>query len=196
MLFVLLLAFSLSVDALGVGITYGLRQISFSLSACILLGIMTMGMMFCFLGLGRFIACLLPHAPMEKIGACFLLCFGFFLSISGCRKPAKKDSPLMLLQKPTACDRDHSSTLDPKEAILLGLVLSTDSFGVGISIAASGLSHILLPFCAALFQTSFLCIGAFLGKGIFSRTAPKESFYSLLSGIILMLIALLRIFSV
>ena len=196
MLFVLLLAFSLSVDALGVGITYGLRQISFSLAACILLGLMTMGMMFCFLGFGRFIACLLPHAPMEKIGAFFLLCFGFLLAVSGCQRPTKKDSPLLLLQKPTACDRDHSASLEPKEALLLGIVLSTDSFGVGMSIAASGLSHILLPICAALFQTTFLCVGAWLGKRICSTTVSHESCYSILSGIILMGIGFLRIFSV
>ncbi len=194
MVVLFLLAFSLSIDALGAGITYGLRRISFSSVACLLLFLMTMGMMFCFLGIGRWIVHLFPHAPMEKIGAFFLLCFGCYLILSACRKPKQNHTISNCFKEPTDCDRNHSKTLEPKEALLLGLVLSTDSFGIGMSIAASGLSHVLLPVLAAFFQTAFLVIGAKLGKTLFSHTVPRENCYSFVSGLLFTGIALLRFF--
>ena len=70
MLFSLLLAFSLSLDALGIGLSYGLRSIRFRPSALLLLTIEAFLMMELFLFAGRRLAAVFPahladfsHAP-------------------------------------------------------------------------------------------------------------------------------------
>ena len=60
MLFSLLLAFSLSLDALGIGLSYGLRSIRFRPSALLLLTIEAFLMMELFLFAGRRLAAVFP----------------------------------------------------------------------------------------------------------------------------------------
>ena len=74
MLFSLLLAFSLSLDALGIGLSYGLRSIRFRPSALLLLTIEAFLMMELFLFAGRRLA------RIRRSG--FLPCF-FFSSVCG-----------------------------------------------------------------------------------------------------------------
>lgn len=193
MVFCLLLAFSLSVDALGIGISYGLRHITFPTASRILLALETFIMMEGFILAGRGLALLLPSATGETLAACFLLLFGLWLCLQGFRKAKEPPSPLATVHQPSACDKDASQTLEPKESLLLGFILSLDSLGIGISAAASGLEIGMLPLFAALFQISFLSFGAFLGKKLTNSTKVRENLWTTLSGGILVLIALIRL---
>ncbi|MDD4843224.1 MAG: manganese efflux pump [Anaerotignum sp.] len=193
MFFCLLLAFSLSVDALGIGISYGLRRITFPTTSKFLLTLETFIMMEGFILAGRGLALLLPSATGETLAACFLLLFGLWLCLQGFRKAKEPPSPLATVHQPSTCDKDASKTLEPKEALLLGFILSLDSLGIGISAAASGLTVGSLPLFAALFQISFLSLGAFLGKKLALSTKIRENLWSALSGGILVFIALLRL---
>ena len=189
MLFTLLLAFSLSVDALGIGLSYGLRRISFPLSSLLLLTCETFCMMEVFLGLGRFLSGFFPVAYAKNVSLGFLLLFGLWLCLQSLGQKKKEPSPL---QSPSLCDKDESSVLEPKESLLLGFILSMDSFAIGLSAAA--LEVRLLPLFAALFQTTFLFVGASCGTKLVLTTHPKENLWSLLSGGILILIALFQFF--
>ncbi|WP_313528178.1 manganese efflux pump [Anaerotignum sp.] len=193
MVFCLLLAFSLSVDALGIGISYGLRHITFPTASRILLAIETFLMMEVFILAGRGLALLLPSATGETLAACFLLLFGLWLCLQGFRKAKEPPSPMATVHQPSACDKDASHTLEPKESLLLGFILSLDSLGVGISAAASGMAIGNLPLFAAIFQIMFLSIGAFLGKKLTSSTKVRENLWTTLSGGILVFIALIRL---
>ena len=66
MLFSLLLAFSLSLDALGIGLSYGLRSIRFRPSALLLLTIEAFLMMELFLFAGRRLAAVFPTHLAER----------------------------------------------------------------------------------------------------------------------------------
>lgn len=193
MVFCLLLAFSLSVDALGIGISYGLRHITFPTTSRILLAIETFLMMEGFILAGRGLALLLPSATGETLAACFLLLFGLWLCLQGIRKAKEPPSPFATVQQPSACDKDASQILEPKESLLLGFILSLDSLGVGISAAASGMKIGALPFFAALFQITFLSLGALLGKKLTNSHKIRENLWSALSGGILIFIALIRL---
>lgn len=193
MFFCLLLAFSLSIDAFGIGISYGIRRIVFPFSSRMLLTLETFLMMEGFLLAGRGLARLLPPAVGETLAACFLLLFGFWLCIQGFRSKKEPPSPLAAVHQPSCCDKDASQTLDPLESLLLGFILSLDSLGVGVSAAASGMDLSMLPLFAALFQISLLSLGALLGRRLAHGTSVRESLWSALSGGILILIAILRL---
>lgn len=195
MFFSLLLAFSLSADALGVGVSYGLRRIHFPKISLLLLGAESMAMMLLVLSLGGWLASFFPFASLAKCAAAFLFFFGLWFIKNGLFQKKEKPPQTSLLQNPSACDRDLSSAIEPKEALLLGLVLSADSLGAGLTIALSGLSHWALPLFAACFQTLFLFLGSTLGKKLILLPEPKENRYALFSGIILAIIGLYRFFS-
>ena len=89
---------------------------------------------------------------------------------------------------------DGSAVLEAGEALLLGLVLSADACGVGLSAAAAGFSVYWLPFFAALLQTFFLSVGAGAGKRLMEAAPMAENRYTLLSGGIFLAMGLLRLF--
>lgn len=179
-LFSLFLAFAVSVDAFGIGLSYGLRKIRFPASSLLLLCVENFLMMTFFLRLGRFLSDCFPIALAEQLSVAVLFCFGLWL----CLPKKKTDSPLHC---PTLCDKNHSSVLEPSEALFLGFLLSMDSFAIGLS--ASTLEVPLLPLFAALLQTSFLFLGERLASRLMSLTSPKETLWGLLSGGTLMLLA-------
>ncbi|AMJ39927.1 manganese efflux pump [Anaerotignum propionicum] len=193
MFFSLLLAFSLSIDALGIGISYGLRRITFPAASKFLLALETFLMMEVFIMAGRGLALLLPSATGETLAPCFLLLFGLWLCLQGFRKAKEPPSPLASVHQPSVCDKDASQTLDPKETLLLGFILSLDSLGVGISAAASGMEIGKLPVFAAIFQVVFLSLGAFCGKKLTNTEKIRENLWTTISGGILIFIAILRL---
>lgn len=189
-MYALLLAFSLSVDALGIGLSYGLRHIRFPFVSLLLLALETFLAMEVFLMVGRLLAAVIPAGPAKLISTGFLLLFGVWLCLQGMgQRNGKEDSPL---HTPSLCDKDASFSIEPKEALLLGLLLSMDSFAIGISSAASGMDVSLLPLFAAVMQTAFLAVGAKGGRRLTLSSQPKEAFWTFLSGGILILIALLQ----
>lgn len=191
-MYALLLAFSLSMDALGIGLSYGLRRITFPLTSLFLLALETFLMMEGFLAFGRLLAAIIPVGLAKNLSICFLLLFGLWLCLQGLgHKKEKEDSPL---QSPSLCDKNASASIEPKEALLLGFILSMDSFAIGMSAAASGMDVRWLPLLSALLQTIFLAIGAKGGRRLILCPEPRESLWSLLSGGILIFIALLHFF--
>ena len=143
MLFSLLLAFSLSLDALGIGLSYGLRSIRFRPSALLLLTIEAFLMMELFLFAGRRLAAVFPTHLAERFSPMLLLFFGVWLCLQGMGQGKRKEtSPL---HSPSLCDKNASSLIEPQEALLLGLLLSVDSFAIGLSAAAGGINVTLLP---------------------------------------------------
>lgn len=191
-MYALLLAFSLSVDALGIGLSYGLRHISFPRTSLLLLALETFLMMEAFLWCGRLLAAVIPAGPAEGLSTGFLFLFGVWLCLQGTgQKKAKEDSPL---QSPSLCDKDASASIEPKEALLLGFILSMDSFAIGMSAAVGGMDVAWLPLLSALLQVIFLSMGAKGGARLILHPEPKESLWSLLSGGILIFIALLQFY--
>ncbi len=191
MLFSLLLAFSLSLDALGIGLSYGLRSIRFRPSALLLLTVEAFLMMELFLFAGRRLAAVFPAHLAERFSPMLLLFFGVWLCLQGMGQGKRKEtSPL---HSPSLCDKNASSLIEPQEALLLGLLLSVDSFAIGLSAAAGGINVTLLPLFSALLQTFFLALGEKCGTKLILSPAPKESLWSLLSGGILILLAVLQL---
>ena len=119
---------------------------------------------------------------------------GLLFLFQGCCKQTDSPSPLKFLRSPSQCDTDGSAVLEAGEALLLGLVLSADACGVGLSAAAAGFSVYWLPFFAALLQTFFLSVGAGAGKRLMEAAPMAENRYTLLSGGIFLAMGLLRLF--
>lgn len=99
----------------------------------------------------------------------------------------------VLNNPPVNYDIDHSNNIDRKEAIFLGLALSIDSACVGIGSGIIGINDIILPILVSSFQLVFLNCGNFVAKNIFKRIKTPDKVLAIFSGVVLILVGLLRI---
>lgn len=88
-------------------------------------------------------------------------------------------------------DFNFSNLIDPKEAIVLGLALSLDSFGIIYSLIDA--NCFLFPILISSFQILFLSLGSFCGRKLKSISKFPDFIYGFISGILLILIGLVKI---
>lgn len=178
----ILLALSVSIDSLTIGISYGLKKtkinnisniILFAISFCI-----TCGSIF----LGHYISALFTPILSTILGSSFLIILGIYNIYKS------------LNSSPTDYDIDHSNNIDAHESIFLGLALSIDSICVGIGSGIIGLNDIILPFFVATFQLAFLNCGNSISQKIIKYFNFSEQALSIFSSVILIIVGMLRIY--
>ena len=220
---ILLLGISLSIDALGIGISYGLRGIQLPWAAKMITTAISAAVMALSIFTGGLISSFLPENLTKLLGPVMLAALGLFIILQAMlrgRRPTKKGTgtvddcqngsqkektvfhlmirslgvTIQIICNPPSCDFDNSKSVDAMEALYLGFALSIDSFGVGISSAVSGMNTMAIPLAAALFQLSFLSLGRRLGGKIAFFSKLDSSIWVVCSGALLLLISILRIF--
>lgn len=101
---------------------------------------------------------------------------------------------IKIIRDPISSDLDKSKKIDLKEAIYLGIALSLDSIGIGIGGSIVGLNSIMFPIFVASFQLIFLSFGIFIGKKIVSSIHLPKNIWSVISGFLLILIGIYKLF--
>ena len=172
----ILLALSVSIDSLSIGISYGIKKtkinsmsniILFAISFCI-----TCGSIF----LGYYISALFSPTASTILGSSFLVILGIYNIYKTINAPL------------TDYDIDHSNNIDTKEALFLGLALSIDSACVGIGSGIIGFNDIILPFFVAV----FLNCGNLVANNIAKYINVSERALAIFSSIILILVGVFR----
>ena len=145
-----ILAISSSIDSLGIGVTYGIKDKKISFSSTIILFIISLLVSFISVFFGKILLDFLPEFITELIGCFILFIIGFFVIVkSFFEKKSGNQNDF---------DFNNSNLIDPKESVFLGFALSLDNFGIGISSSLIGSSYIsFLAFILQLFSTSFVC---------------------------------------
>ena len=210
MLPVILLAISLSVDALGIGLSCSMRRIKVPPGARLMMCLMSLIITGLAVLLGEFLTSFLPPFIATLLGALMLFATGIFIFIQGLHGGSKKERRTAKIQKPVnivlksfgvtiriirnpvACDLDGSCHIDLIEAAYLGAALSADSLGAGLGGAAAGYAGLLLPVAAAGFQLLFLSAGLTRGCRLV-HFHPDGRIWTVLSGGILLVMAVLRL---
>ncbi len=172
----LLFAFSVNIDALLVGMSYGLRKVRIRFFHNLIISLISfMGTLFS-LYLGRRIVSLLPPALSESAGSWILLSLGvFYLMKAVCSDGASHGKSV-------------SASLRPSETLLLGAALSLNNIGIGIGASISGIA--LLPTAVITLAVTFLFLlaGNRLGKTSLLRFSGRTA--DLISGGMLLLLGL------
>ena len=177
----ILLAFCSTLDSLGIGITYGLKNTKILLSAKVILFAGSFLITFFTLFLGNYFSTIFTSNIANTIGAVILILIGIFLIFS-------------CFKKENNFDFDFSNNIDSKEAVFLGLALSLDSFGIGISSSMLKINAFLFPLFVAIFQLLFLSFGNFLGRTIKNTSHIPDNIWSTLAGGLLVFIGIIKIF--
>ena len=205
---ILILAISLSIDSLGVGITYGIRNTKIPLFPKLILFFISFLAVFSSVFVGNILLKFFPVSFSKSFGTFLLIIMGIFIIYQAQNeKPKQASKPkvynffikslgitIKIIRNPLNSDLDGSKIIDCIEAIYLGIALSIDSICTGVGLSLLGTNSILFPFIVATCQIMFLSFGNILGKKIKSASLLPENCWSLLSGTLLILIGLLKLF--
>ena len=204
---VVLMAFSLNIDALSVGISYGVRGIRISFFSKIIISVFSVVYSMLALLFGNWLIHILPDFVARFIGAGILVIIGTAIIFSAFFKSTpkqKKEGVLFhfiikplgvtvnVIKNPPSCDFDCSKKIEPYESLFLGLALSLDAIGVSLGSALGGLNFYFIPFFIGLFQLVFLSVGSLIGRKLNENTKINDKACAVISGCLLFVIAALR----
>lgn len=172
-----ILALSVSIDSLGIGITYGIKNAKIGIvSKCILFA-MSIFFTACSFFIGDFINSVMSEFFTKIISSGILALIG-----------------VIVLIDPIPFDLDHSLKIDTKEAFILGIALSLDSICVGIGSSIGGYSNFYFPILVSLFQLFFLSFGNLIGKKIITNLNIPDKMWNYFSGILLIFFGIVKLF--
>lgn len=210
MLFTIVLAMILSIDCLGVGLSYGMRTVSLPWYGRVIISACSGVAIAVSMCLGKLLEGAIPGEQIHLFGECMLVCLGFIFLMRGIMELRKKNTlpdnaehPLFqckipgmdiivkIMQDPQQADLDQSGQINSKEAVWLGFALAMDSFGAGICIALMGFSVVWLSVCTLFFAYSLVTVGYIWGQRAGANPAYEK--LQLLPGILLITLGLTRI---
>lgn len=212
----LVLALSSSIDSLGIGITYGLKNTKISILAKLVLFVISFSISVLSVWFGDLIKSIFSDFVTRLVGNIILVAMGLFVCFQAIRKdsyaPNLQPSDLIrdydekiysffidflgitikIIKNPKNSDLDSSNSIDAKEAFFLGFALSLDCFCIGSCGSVLGIHSFLFPLFISVFQLVFLSIGNILGKSLQGLSNLPDNVWSIISGILLVLIGLIR----
>ncbi len=205
----IVLAISLSIDALGVGLVYGLKKVRIPLSSKLVICLFSIIYAGLAIVVGKAFSYILPPIFAKILGITILSLMGIWIILQALLKDAAEKSTkptlwevaikslgitIQVIRNPMEFDFDKSGAIDTPESLLLGLALSVDAIGVGIGSALTGFYSPSIPFAIGIFQLIFLYMGTFLGQKVCLLQRINQKILSILPGILLIFLAIIRLY--
>ena len=203
-LMILGFAISSSVDNLGVGISYGIRNIRIGLISNLLVAVIC----FLFSGagilFGKWLSIIMPGVLPILVGALLLFIIGIRIILlttpHGKQIPrddltsqaTKNQSITAILENPEIADVDKSGEIGIGEAIILGIALSANALTNGLGAGLLGLSPFAISLTAAVGSFITVWLGVSLGQKVADVKIGSYTlgeFGTIVSGVILLVIA-------
>lgn len=184
-----------NLDNLGAGIAYGIGGIRLPPLVNAWISLITFLITAAAVGLGAQATLILPLPLAKLVSACVLCGMGGWLLLPARYKQrlqaqAVEREPsvgvLGLLADPSRADRDGSRHIDLREATLLGVALSINNVGGGVS---AGLAHLSVggtALCSAVLSFLVLWLGSWAGLRL--ATTRLGDYAQVTAGILLILI--------
>ena len=176
----LILAISSSLDAMGIGITYGLRKTKFSIFSRVVFFLVSFTATTISIVLGNIIKNFLSPDITTFIGATLIICIGIYAIFESFNKKQKD------------FDFDNSNDINNKEALCLSISVTMDSLCIGFSSSMLGINNYLFPLFVATLHLTFLLIGDILGKNLVSISKIPSNIWGIISGVLLIIIGLCK----
>jgi putative sporulation protein YtaF len=209
----LILAFAVSIDSFGVGTTYGLRKVRIPFGSLLTITLCSAGMILFASAVARSLQLFISPPGAKSLGGVILMGLGLWallklhksldqprsdLTHEDHADPSRTGNPgglgliLNILRTPMVADMDASGHISGVEALVLGIALSLDAFGAGVSAALLGyppwLSALLIGVMAGL----ILYLGVRFGN-LFSGWSWMSRI-EFAPGVILILLGLMKTF--
>lgn len=178
MLYSLILACIISIDSLGIGITYGIRNTKLSAYSLMIVFAISFVLTYISSFLGYLLASFFPTSFSHLLGCLILISMGLWI----------------IFHKTDDSDFDHSNSIDKKEACFLGLTLSMDAMSVSLGISSMNINSFLFPIFISFFNILFLLFGKYLAKVIQRKIFLPEKFWNICAGVLLIVLGMMKVF--
>lgn len=190
MLYFLLLA--ISIDSFLIAYTFGLSGVQLSFIQRMKIAF-TVGIVFYFsMKMGTWLLLFLSLQVTEMLGALLLIIIGTTFILTALKPADQKQIPLFnILKKPLKGDRDNSGFINGPEPYIIGLALSLDSIGTGISISLLGAHPFITSIVLLCINVLILSVGITIGKHF--RKWNKFEKISVLPGCLLVLFGIIKL---
>jgi putative sporulation protein YtaF len=197
-------AISSSVDNLGVGISYGIRNIRIGLISNLLVAVICFVFSEAGISFGKWLSIIMPGVLPVMVGAFLLFIIGIRIILltaprskhqSNDEVRSKVTQPqgiTAILENPELADADKSGEIGLGEAIVLGIALSANALTNGLGAGLLNLSPLAISLTAAIGSFLTVWLGVYLGKKVVAVRIGGYTlgeFGTILSGIILLVIA-------
>lgn len=206
-MYAFLLALSLNIDSLSIGVNYGLRKIKISILAIITIVFISIAALTLSYSAGHVIFSFISIFASRMISSFLLILLGFVLFIQAMiniRYPVESEAfiikkirikPLNIIinivREPSTADIDHSGVIDIREAVYIGSALSIDALTVGLSLAAYQINLIWFLLLAAAINSLLLISGELIGK--FVGRFISENKLKLAASITIILLGIMKL---
>lgn len=203
------MAVSLSLDALGVSLTYGLRRVRIPAGSLLMMSLISalyFGIACLF---GRVLGHLLPQSSARLISMLLLALLCIWMTAQTLLAPREGAGSrpktlarlslqslgitVTIIRNPMLADMDSSKSIDCREAVFLASALSMDSIGIGISYAMLGAVNLLAPLVVGLFQFTFVCAGNAIGMRLAERSGIRQYRLQVISCAVLWAMFIIRL---
>lgn len=187
-----LFAISSSIDSLGIGITYGIKNTKISLIGKIILFVVSLLATYLSIFFGNIVQYIFPKTFAVFLGCLILICMGIYICYQALKKEKNSSN---IFNNPISSDLNHSKIIEPQEAIFLSIALSLDSFCIGVCGALADVNLTLFPLLVSILQLVFLNIGSYLGIYIREFCKLPQNVWSIISGLLLIFIGFIKFIS-
>ena len=179
----ILLALSASIDALSLGITYGIKKTKMSKTGNVLIFTIVLICSTIAILVGHFLSLLISPTFSVLLGSSLLIMLGIYNIYKG----VKKSNTFVNF------DVDNSNYIDNKEAAAIGFAVAVDASCVSMGAGIIGYISFILPVFMGLFHTFFVNCGNFVAKSVVEQVNVPSNVLSIFSGILLVCIGIFRI---
>ena len=152
MLYSLLFAALLSVDAIGVGLVCGFCGTKINMASRLAMAAVSAGFAAVSFFIGKTAESVLTPFVAELLGGTLLILAGVLLFVNTYYSGTGE------------ADKDKSGDISAREAVILGFTLSVDMLGAGTGFACGEDISLLFPIFAGVFQYISLSLGIALGE--------------------------------
>lgn len=206
----LLLAIPISLDCIGIGITYGIKNTYITHLAKAIIFTIFFVVTFVAISIGSFIIKIFSLSFANILGVALLILMGLWIiyqSFNPKKEKTKKITnqkiyqfiikplgiTIKIIKNPINSDLDNSNHIDAKEALYLGFAISLDAFCAGVGCSAIGINSFFFPLFISIFHILFLSLGSFIGVKLSSSTKIPDNIWSIISGILLISIGIFKL---
>lgn len=179
----LLFSLALSIDGLGVGLAYGLKQIQIPLTSLLIMCGCAMSAILVSMMAGQGIAHYFSPETATRLGAFALIGVGLWYLAQGYLKAEVKETVppkehpdiitsfrlrpfniiVQIMSEPSRADMDSSGSIASDEALLLGITLALDGLGSGIAAAMASFNIFLTMLMVGICEFLTVSLGLYLG---------------------------------
>lgn len=211
----LLLAIPISLDCIGIGITYGIKNTYITPLAKFIIFSIFFIVTSIAVSIGTLIIEIFSLEFANVVGVVLLVLMGLWIIYQSFKPKKENIKPknqkillpkihrffikpfgltIQIIKSPSNSDFDHSNHIDAKEALYLGSAISLDAFCAGVGCSAIGITSFLFPLFISIFHIIFLSFGSYLGEKLSLQTKIPDNIWSIVSGVLLITIGISKLF--